>query len=216
MRTRIGTLVCLTLVVAVALGGCGGKKKSSAPIDSGTTTVTVAPDGADTAATTVPGETTTTTLPGCKSKPEPTGPVTQAGTPDGVIFTNVRRDGDRCTDLVIFSFKSAAKAKIGYTVEYTTGPFTNASSGEPVQVNGTAFIRVKFQPAYPYDPATGQVSYDGPKIFTPAGGNYVTQVAQTDASEGVVTWIIGLNAKRPFAVKNGPESVEPEMAVEVT
>lgn len=219
MRTRINTLVCLALVLLFTLGACGGKKKVSAPPDSAATATsetTVAADGADTGTTGVPGTTAPAAGPSCPSKPEPTEPITGAGTPDGVLFAKIQLEDTRCAELVIFSFKSKAKAEVGYTAQYVTGPFTDAQSGAPIQIRGTAFIQVKFQPAYAFDPETGQPTYEGPKQYTPAGGEHVTQFAQTDAFEGVVTWVIGLDAKRPFAVKPGPVTSDPEFIIEIT
>jgi len=209
VRNRIGNVAVVALVLVLALGACGGKKKSSAPAGDDASATTVA-GGAPTTVATTP-----TTLPPCPEKPEPTGPLTQAGAVGGAMFTNVRRDGDRCVDLVIFSFASTSKDEVGYTAEYATGPFVDSASGEPVNVSGNAFIRIKFQPAYGYDPETGQATYDGPRVFTPAGGTHVTQLGETESYEGVVAWVIGLDEKRPFTVKSVP-GPDPEVAVEIS
>jgi hypothetical protein len=84
-------------------------------------------------------------------------------------------------------------------------------SGAPVTVNGSAFVRVRCEPAYGYDFATGQPTYTGPKQITATGTKHVRQLVETGDFEGVLNWIIGLDAQRPFVVHTatvvGPQAL---------
>ena len=41
-------------------------------------------------------------------------------------------------------------------------------------------------------------TYTGPKRITPAGADHVREVVETGDFEGVLKWVIGLDAQRPF------------------
>jgi hypothetical protein len=73
------------------------------------------------------------------------------------------------------------------------------ASGAPVTVSGSAFVRLRCEPAYGYDFASGKPTYTGPKQITASGTQHVRELVQTGDFEGVLTWIIGLDAQRPFA-----------------
>jgi hypothetical protein len=66
-------------------------------------------------------------------------------------------------------------------------------------VGGSAFVRLRCEPAYGYDFASGEATYTGPKQITPTGTQHVKELVQTGDFEGVLSWVIGLDGKRPFS-----------------
>ena len=85
------------------------------------------------------------------------------------------------------------------TIVYTAPPFSMDGSGAPVTVSGSAFIRLRCEPAYGYDFASGQPTYTGPKRITATGTKHVKELVQTGDFEGVLSWVIGLDGERPLS-----------------
>jgi hypothetical protein len=52
------------------------------------------------------------------------------------------------------------------------------------------------------------MTYSGPRTITPTGMKTVKGVAVFDAAEAVVGWVVGLDAKHPFAVNASAGKVE--------
>jgi hypothetical protein len=111
----------------------------------------------------------------------------------------VSTQSDKCVDHVTFDYTLRGTDPPGYTITYGTPPFAQDGSGAPVPVAGNAFIVVKVQPGYTYDFEIGTATYNGPKSISVAG-NHVRQVVETGDFEGILTWVIGLDSKRPFVV----------------
>jgi hypothetical protein len=203
--SRLRTTVATAAAIAV-LASCGsGHKRVSTPAPSPSTT---AAGGTATVSSTVANSTTsitevlpTTPLP-CQTVPIPATPVkSPVPTTATVLLTAVSELGDKCVDHVVFGFTGKATTPPGYTVTYGTAPFVQDGSGNPVAVKGNAFIVVKVQPAYGFDFENARATYTGPKQITPAQANHVTQIVETGDFEGVITWVIGLDSKRPFSVQ---------------
>ncbi len=193
--------VCAAVVVLLA--SCGSSHKHA----SSSTTTTTGASGS-TATTSVPSSTTsitevlpTTPLP-CDQMPVPVTPVkSPVPTTSTVLLTQVTELGDKCVDHVAFGFTSKSADPPGYNITYGTPPFVDAGSGNPIPVKGSAFIVVKMQPAYGYDFEKGRTTYTGPKQITPTNANHVTEIVETGDFEGIVTWVIGMDSKRPFSVQ---------------
>ena len=115
-----------------------------------------------------------------------------------------------CTDSVAFTFDAAGADAPGYRVEYVPGPITQDGSGEPVAVAGGAYLSVRFEPAYGYDFENGMTTYTGPKRIAATGTQHVRELVETGDFEAVLSWIIGLDAQRPFTVAttavSGPQA----------
>jgi hypothetical protein len=105
-----------------------------------------------------------------------------------------------CVDLVRFGFVAKADAPPSCKVSYQPGPFTADASGIKVSVDGNAFVVVRCSPAYGYDFESGKATYTGPPIITPTGARSVRKLVETGDFEGVLTWVIGLDSKRPYTV----------------
>jgi hypothetical protein len=105
-----------------------------------------------------------------------------------------------CDDHVAFLYRVRGVAPPSCTIEYRAGPFTTDASGAPVAVAGSAFVVVRCFPAYGYDYETGQTTYTGPNRIEAAGTRHVRELVKIGDNEGALTWVIGLDARRPFAV----------------
>jgi hypothetical protein len=203
MRARTWTaLPVAVLAVVASSAACGDDGGGEAA--STTTAVTAAPAGSTTtAAPTTPSVTDvfpTVSLP-CQPLPTPATPLTSPATAGSVLLADVQRRGDRCVDHVVFSFTTKTADPPGYRVEYGTPPFAADGSGDVVPVRGEGFVVVRLEPAYGYDFENGRPTYTGPRRIAAEGANHVTEIVQTGDFEGVVTWVIGLDEKRPFAVQ---------------
>ena len=117
------------------------------------------------------------------------------------LLTGVAIASDKCVDRVTFDFSSKTADAPSYTIEYQPGPFTEAGSGATVPVAGQAFLVVRLEPAYGFDFESGQPSYTGPKRIPGERADHVTEVVETGDFEAVMTWVIGLDSKRPVGVE---------------
>src|SRR5262249_33598933 len=133
--------------------------------------------------------------------PLPTGPLVSPRAGGSQLLTDVGVTHEPCVDRVAFTFTAKNADPPTYRIEYKPGPFTQDGSGAPVAVAGTAFLSVRFEPAHGFDFEAGTPSYKGPKRLPGAGAHHVTEVVETGAFEGVVNWVIGLNAQRPVSVE---------------
>jgi hypothetical protein len=122
-------------------------------------------------------------------------------TTHAALLTKVTEFGDHCVDHVVFDFTGKGTDLPGYSVTYGTPPFVTDASGAPVSVAGNAFVVVKVNPGYGYDFETGHATYTGPKSLPVANTNHVRAIVETGDFEGVLTWVIGLDHKRPFSVQ---------------
>jgi hypothetical protein len=88
-------------------------------------------------------------------------------------------------DRVVFEF--AGGEVPAFDIAPAEPPFVQDASGLPVDVPGTAFLRIHF----PH--ATGMSTYDGPTTFAGPGGDRGTLVSlvRTGDFEAVMTWIAG-------------------------
>jgi hypothetical protein len=151
--------------------------------------------------TTVPA---TTTTEGCAPLADADTDGKDGSAPSGGMLVDgleVATTTGGCTDTIVFTFSTdSAPEEPGYRVEYQPGPFTEDASGEPVSVDGDAFLVVRLEPAYGYDFETGEATYTGPTDFRPTGTRFVRHAVNTGDFEAVVTWVFGLSEQRPFRV----------------
>jgi hypothetical protein len=200
---RYGFLItALALILASCGGGSGKAATTSTPAPSTTATtdapVTTTPTTSS-SPTTAAGPTTPTTA-ACSDAGGPTAPVTTGNAQVSALLHSVQVTSAVCVDLVRFGFLINTDAPPSCNVSYQPGPFTADASGIKVSVDGNAFVVVRCSPAYGYDFNTGNPTYTGPPIITPTGARSVRELVETGDFEGVLTWVIGLDAKRPYSV----------------
>jgi hypothetical protein len=183
---------------ALVLSACGGSKGAVSTTTSTSETSSSVSSSGGSSTTTV--ELPTTSLP-CQPIPIPTTPVTSPTMSSSSLLTAVKQQGDGCVDHVIFDFDAKGTDPPGYTITYGEPPFVGDGSGAQIAVAGNAFVVVKIKPGYGFDFETGKPTYTGPKNVPVATGNHVKAIVETGDFEGVLTWIIGMDAKRPFSVQ---------------
>jgi hypothetical protein len=181
---RVGAIVvCVTAMLLTACGGGSGNDVST----NGSTTSTSS-------------TTSTTSTTGCSLPGADTGSKSATG-PDTVsLLTQVRTGGQPCADRVTFEFRDGSPP--AYTVEYQTGPFTQGESGQPLAVQGSAFLVVHFPHASGFDLTSpnGSPTYTGPESIVPTGLAHIRDVRRLEDFEAVLVWVIGLDSTRPFTV----------------
>jgi hypothetical protein len=105
-------------------------------------------------------------------------------------------------DRVVFQFRDHLP---GYRIRYRKPPFAEDGSGNPVDVDGSAFVEVRMEPASGFDLETGEgrLVYMGPKRIKGAtfGTSVVRELVRTGDFEAVLTWMIGLSDRVDFRVR---------------
>jgi hypothetical protein len=189
--------VVATLIACVALASV----LAACSNDSGTQ---VSTDGSTTS--TSSAATTTTT---CSLNSASTDSKSGSG-PDTVsLLTQVRTGTRPCADRVTFQFRDGSPP--AYTVAYEPGPFTLGESGQPLTVQGSAFLVVRFPHASGVDLTSPDVTptYTGPESIVPTGLAHVREVRRLEDFEAVLVWVIGVDGTQPFTVGvlDGPPRV---------
>ena len=122
--------------------------------------------------------------------------------PETMFLSAVRVDSQACADRIIFDFKPANGASPGYAVEYRPADEaqTEDASGNHIPIAGNTFLVVRFEPAATADISGGTLdrTYTGPRTIAPAGMHWVRQISKTGDFEAVLTWVIGVDGRRPF------------------
>ena len=77
---------------------------------------------------------------------------------------------------------------------------TEDGSGRTIEVDGTAFLVIQLSNAATADILGDKVTptYTGPRRVTAAGTRFIREVVKTGDFENTVTWVIGLDEKRPY------------------
>ncbi len=215
-------VIVVLLAGVVAGAACSGGSKRTAPP---TTTAVPTTAVATTTPRSVASRTTATVAPTSTSTPPTTAQPCPGGSGAGatvvntasnsVLLTNISTTSDRCIDRVAFSFTATTPGKPGYVVSYGSAPFHEDASGNPVDVPGSGFIVVKIKPGYTYDFETGTRTYNGPARITPSGAAHVRAIVRTGDYEGVLTWVIGTNGKRPYTVQ-ASAGARPQLVVTIS
>ena len=119
-----------------------------------------------------------------------------------MYLTNVAAGADKCTAKVVLGFEEQAPGP-GFDVSYQPADTAKIEdgSGNPIAIDGDAFLVVKLVPARTAKIGGDQVTktYTGPRRLS--GTSPITEVVKTGDFEGVVTWVIGVDRERPFAAE---------------
>jgi hypothetical protein len=175
LRWLIVPVVCV-LVVA----GCGDDDDDRA---AGRTTTTTTE-----AATTSSSTTTSTTAATFDGSTSPTSiPADGNG-----VLTDVRIGAEGGVERVVFEFRDDALP--GASIQYVDPPIEQDGSGEPIEVDGEAFLEIVMMSATSFDFETGEPAYDGPDRVT-GGTSLIREVVRTGDFEGYLTWVVGLDRK---------------------
>ncbi|MEA2534050.1 MAG: hypothetical protein QOJ93_1861 [Actinomycetota bacterium] len=128
-----------------------------------------------------------------------------SGTLGGLqVLQHVTATTESGNDRIVFEFATLpAPSGVGatYTVSAATPPFTAGARGQPLAVAGQSFAKVAFHNAYLQDPVNvpARVAYTGPQDLKP-GLALLSEAVVSDAFEGSLTWILGLQQKACWRV----------------
>lgn len=200
-RRRIASVVlCLTLV---GLAGCGDDEPDgdlAADDTTSTSESTSTTTGPST--TTSASEPSTTTVAGNQFDGS-TSPTSTPAPPDLTIalLGSVGVGGGDGVDQVSFTFEGGIP---GYDVSYVDPPIRQDGSGNEVEVEGTAFLSVRFAPASGFDSfETFEPTYTGPAEVR-GDTDVVTEAVRVGDFEANLTWVIGVNEKVPYRIDTDP------------
>jgi hypothetical protein len=190
---RRGAIVLIAAVLAAgALAGCGDDGSGTTPAATGRP----AGEPAETSST------TTTTAPCTFS-----GAAAEAeGNQDALtrLLTDVRVGAHGCYDRVTFEFKpqaGEAPGPVAWHAAYEEPPITEDGSGRTVAVKGASFLVVRFSAAGADLSQEGAPeTYTGAASLESADATRIRQVRRIGDFEGVLTWVIGLDRRRPFSI----------------
>lgn len=212
VRGQVGMAVVVAAVAAaLVLAGCDGGGGSKAATDAGRTSTT-RPRSSQTASTAagLPDGFSTSTPSGtalCHFAGS-TSPQRNAPAAENQLLSGVTTGTAPCQDTVTFTFLPRAAPAPSYVVDYATGPFAD-SAGRRVKPPGTAYLRVRFQPASiaDFSQPSAPLTYTGPRVITSTGTKVVRGLAIYAAEEGVVGWIVGIDGTHPVKVDATPGRV---------
>jgi hypothetical protein len=200
-RVRTARAALILAVAAAGLGGCGSDNPKTTTAATGTT----AP---------APGGTSATT--------QTTAPCTFSGSIDRAqgpgdaptrLLTDVRVGAHGCYDRVTFELKPQSgdsDGPVSWKARYEEPPITEDGSGRTVAVKGNAFLVVTMSASgADLSQESAPATYTGPASIESADTTRIRQVRRIGDFEGVLTWVIGLDTKRPFHVTGdtGPARV---------
>jgi hypothetical protein len=139
-------------------------------------------------------------------------PSEGAGSPAGAtgILVNIRIARHVDYDRITFEFREDARPP--YHVEYVQPPIIADASGLEVEIAGSAFLRIRMEPAAGHDPNTGEETYGGTLELNP-GLPALVEAERTGDFEGVLQWVMGLAEETDFRVV--PLDDPPRIAVDV-
>lgn len=181
----------VAVLAAVGLVACGSGSSGRSKGDAASTTA-APPSTTATAAT--------------SGKPCPGGATTEQKTPpstDVVDMTDLTTAVAHCGDVVAFTFRATPQPTVpGYDVQYKSPPFRDSGEGRVHTVDGTAFLVVRFDRAaiVDFSNTSAPKTYNGPTSLHPNGLAHVRDIELLDATEGVLSWVIGLDSQQPFRV----------------
>ena len=169
----------LVAVVLLTLAACGSGKPSAS---SATTSGLVTPTGGA-------GETSTTDLPFTGSAAPVATP--DSATPATLVHVDIGvHDG---FERIVFRFADHVP---GIRIQPSPGPFAEDGSDKPVHVGGTAWLALRMT-------ANGHDSYGTSAVAMRtkgAKGHSVVELVRTGDLEGVLSFVIGLEAPQTFRV----------------
>ena len=133
-----------------------------------------------------------------------TGAVAHTATPAATAYlTGVAITRPGCADRIVFRFERGTPS---YTVRFSSAAAAQIedASGRYIPVAGHEFLVVRLRDTLTARSKGGKLTmtYTGPRRLAPGPARHIREVVKTGDFEAVVTWAIGLDAKRPFRVRS--------------
>lgn len=205
LRVAVAGLALIALVGGTTACGSGSSASdgaetstTGAPATTSTSVASSTTAGASTTATS--GAVTTTAASGLPDASEAQHSAPSDGTGTALLKT-VRVGRNAGFERIVFEF--AGTSMPGYRVQWIDGPVLADGSGEPVDVDGEAFLEIIMEPASGVDLSAPQLTivYDGPDRIPVAGQTVlITDLVRTGDFEAVLSWAAGTTEKVPFRV----------------
>ena len=204
----------MAAALALALVGtaCGSDDRSAGTVGAAastteaTTSPTLSvPHGLGPPPTNADGSTPSTVL----LPQSPLGPwsldvASSDGFPDGdgtaAALVAVRTGLGEGTQRIVFEF--AGNTPPAWQVGYEPLPVLADPTGEPVALAGSVALVVRITPSSTVNIGDGSFAptYDGPRQLPVEGGSPAGELVLAGDFEGLLTWVVGLDARVPFAV----------------
>jgi len=189
MRFRVIRPAVVMLGVFLLLGAaaCGDDDDDNVPTDSPAATATTV-ESSDTPVATPTEE----PFSGARDPVEKEAPVV----PPVAIQTGTRYSGHSGYDRVVFDFTENAP---GYLIQYVDPPIKADPSDMDVEIDGQAFIQIRFLGAQAHDDS-GNTTVDELEIFP--GLTSILEIERTGDFEAQLTWVLGLPGELDFRVSD--------------
>ncbi len=113
-----------------------------------------------------------------------------------MVGVDIRTGAHECFERIVIEFAGDGDMP-GWSVEYVDDPVRLGESDEFVTIDGAATLQVVARSWMPDMAGNG---YDGPTQVFPTDVSHILELRQTENSEGVTIWSIGLDAGYPFTV----------------
>jgi hypothetical protein len=180
--------ILLTLLALSACGGNDGEEPPPTSTPEATATTTSSTDDTTALPTSVIGV-QDGNIEGTEFGRDP---IDRPGTTTGTATLVLVREGQaESRDRLVFQFDGGLP---GYQVQYIDQPVA-CGSGEPIDIEGAAFLQVRFSPAAAHDEA-GNPTLDAMEIA--AGLPAILEAELTCDFEADVIWVIGLPEQVDF------------------
>jgi hypothetical protein len=173
----------------LAAVGCG--EDSAEPSPSATATRGAGATGTPTRSATSPS-----TVEPFEGGREPVEATPAPGGPTTALLLAVRTAEQGTFDRITFEFEGGLP---GYSVQYVEPPIIADASGLEVDIEGSAFIQMRMEPAAGHDPETGDETYVGALELKPDLPSLL-EAERTGDFEGVLTWVLGVSEEADFRV----------------
>ena len=119
-----------------------------------------------------------------------------------MLLTDVRTGDHECHERIVFDFDADGfdAGQISYHhIGYRDPPFTG-TQGDPIDVDGSAFLEIVMWHASGYDIEELEPTYTGPEEIKPADLEFVQEIQLLEDFEATLVWVIGLDQRRAFTV----------------
>lgn len=202
------------LAASVLLAACSSEQSSDGTDSTGLTTTSI--DGTTTepsatqptattdGSTSVPATTVvaTTAAPTTVEPCPSVGDTAQKGQPDvltmsGMVGDDIRVGDHACFERVVIELLAGPGDFPGWGAEYVDDPVRLGESDEFTDIEGDATLLVRMGMWMPDMEGNG---YDGPVQIFPTTVEHILELRQTENSEGITHWAIGLDSQYPFTV----------------
>ncbi|MBT8207479.1 MAG: hypothetical protein KJO18_04330, partial [Acidimicrobiia bacterium] len=113
------------------------------------------------------------------------------------FLTTVRTETYNTFTRIVFEFDDATPE---YRIEYLDGEPLASPSGNPLDIEGNAFLAITMAPAAGVDLSGDEpvVTYEGPDRISIEADD-ITELVKSEDFEATLGWVVGLESEQPFS-----------------